>query len=272
MSFQNPENNNIEKEYNIKYFLTYHKEDISAFQHPGIIPLKLDQTEYFEYESYRMLKPEDIPDVKYIGFISPKVLIKSKYKTVESLFTVDTSISFRNISVHEQSKPCEKFATKNHGVNFLVLWSWLLTQLGIPLTIMNTYPVFYCNCWVADRNTFISYLEFAKKAITIIDNAPEDIKEVLESDPKYQGPLLKTGILEERFGKPYYPWQPFLMERLVCVYAHIKEANIQLSLKDQSCLLCQQHDLHEKNISWSKDPSTNHSCIPLEDIPIVLQL
>lgn len=216
----------------LKYFLTYHEEDIQEFNHPNIIPLKLDQTEYFEYESYRMLKQEDIPDVKYIGFISPKVLIKSKYKTVESLFTVDTSISFRNISIKEDCKPCEEFATKNHGANFMVLWSWFLTQLGIPLTIMNTYPVFYCNCWVADRDTFISYLEFAKKAMKIIDNAPEDIKEILDTDPKYTGPLLRKGILEERFDKPYYPWQPFLMERLVCVYAYIKQANIQLSSKD----------------------------------------
>ena len=216
----------------LKYFLTYHEEDIQQFMHPDIIRLKLDQTEYFEYESYRMLKAEDIPDVKYIGFISPKVLIKSKYKTVESLFTIDTSKPFRNISICENCKPCEEFAIKSHGINFLVLWSWLWIQLGIPLTIMNKYPVFYCNCWVADRDTFISYLEFAKKAMKIIDNAPEDIKEILNTNPKYKGALTGKGILEKRFGKPYYPWQPFLMERLVCVYAYIKEANIQLSSKD----------------------------------------
>lgn len=232
MDFQCLEPKIIDKNPELKYFLTYHEEDIQQIMHPDIIPLKLDQTEYFEYESYRMLKPEDIPDVKYIGFISPKVLIKSKYKTVESLFTVDTSISFRNISIRENCKPCEEFAAKNHGANFMILWTWLWIQLGIPLTIMNTYPVFYCNCWVADRDTFISYLEFAKKAMKIIDNAPEDIKEILNTDPKYKGALTGKGILEERFGKPYYPWQPFLMERLVCVYAHIKQANIQLSSKD----------------------------------------
>lgn len=269
MNIQCPE---PEKEPQLKYFLTYHEEDIQQFNHPDIIRLKLDQTEYFEYESYRMLKPEDIPDVKYIGFISPKVLKKSKYKTVESLFTVDTSKPFRNISISENCKPCEEFAAKNHGIDFLVLWTWLWIQLGIPLNIMNKYPMFYCNCWVADRDTFISYLEFAKKAIKMIDNAPEDIKEILKTDPKYKGALTGKGILEKRFGKPYYPWQPFLMERLVCVYAYIKEANIQLSLKDQPCLLCQPHDLHEKNIFCSEDLPTNHSCIPPEDTPIVLQL
>ena len=219
-----------EKESELKYFLTYHQEDIKQFNHPDIIPLKLDQTEYFEYESYRMLKPEDIPDVKYIGFISPKVLIKSKYKTVESLFTVDTSKTFAPI-LPNNNKP-EKSATEYHGANFLVLWTWLWIQLGIPLNIMDNYHPFYCNFWAADRDTFISYLEFAKKAMTIIDNAPEDIKEILKTDPRYRDGKLSRDLLQKKFGKPYYPWQPFLMERLVCVYAHIKQANIQLSSKD----------------------------------------
>jgi len=217
----------------IQYFLTYHNEDISAFEHPDIIPLKLDQTKYFEYESYRMLKPEDIPDVKYLGFISPKVLIKSKtHKTVNSLFKMNKTKLFRSFSIHPSVVPCEETSIKNHGNNFLVLWTWLWIQLGIPLNIMNKYSMIYCNCWVTDRDTFIAYLDFAKKAMTIIDNAPQDIREILETDPKYRGALYGTGILEERFGKPYYPWQPFLMERLVSVYAYIKEANIQLSSKD----------------------------------------
>ena len=63
-----------EKESELKYFLTYHQEDIKQFNHPDIIPLKLDQTEYFEYESYRMLKPEDIPDVLRSNFKIPSEL------------------------------------------------------------------------------------------------------------------------------------------------------------------------------------------------------
>jgi hypothetical protein len=64
-------------------------------------------------------------------------------------------------------------------------------------------------------------LKLAKRAIAIIDNAPPHIKYLLASDSRYDGKLLRTGVLEKRFGKPYYPWQPFLMERLICVYTFI---------------------------------------------------
>jgi hypothetical protein len=99
----------------------------------------------------------------------------------------------------------------------------MLDQLDLKWTI-NKYKVFYCNFWITNRETFIEYLAFAKKVISLFDNAPPHIKELLNTDPKYKGKLIGTGILEKRFGKPYYTWQPFILERVVCLFDYIKTA------------------------------------------------
>jgi hypothetical protein len=62
----------------------------------------------------------------------------------------------------------------------------------------------------------------AKRAIKALDGATGSIKQLLTTNPNYPGKLLGTGVLERRFGKSYYPWQPFLMERLICAYSHDK--------------------------------------------------
>ena len=81
------------------------------------------------------------------------------------------------------------------------------------------------------RPIFLEYLSLAKQAIKCLDSPPPHIQYALKTDPLYTGRLIGTGILEKRFGKPYYPWQPFIMERLICAFAYLKETNGQSSLE-----------------------------------------
>lgn len=213
-----------------KIFLAYHNEDISQFNHPDIIPIKLDQTEYFESEIFRMLTPDMIPDADYIGLITPSIFRKVPSLTIETLFTQKPD-PFAKLSLWLPDALCDSIAVKYHGQMYMVIYLWLLEQLNIPMTIVNKYTAFYCNMWITKRPIFLEYLSLAKQAIKCLDSPPPHIQYALKTDSLYPGRLIGTGILEKRFGKPYYPWQPFIMERLICAFAYLKETNGQSSLE-----------------------------------------
>ena len=204
-----------------KIFLLYNDEDISAFSHPDIIPVKLNQTEYFESEFFRMIEPADIPNADNIGIITPSLFNKCKGITLDELFKMKPDPYI--VKLYTTNEPCENNATGYHGIFFIVLWSWILEQYDISYLNFNEYPGFFSNLWITRRDLFIEYLGFAKNTIKLIDNAPLRIKEVLETNPNYGHAKISTDILQRRFGKPYYPWQPFLMERLICLFIHLKE-------------------------------------------------
>jgi hypothetical protein len=202
-------------------FLLYNDEDIRAFNHPGVVPLKLNQSEYFESEVFRML--EDVPEADNIGLITPSIFKKVPGITLERLFELKPD-PISKLLLWLPHIPTDILGERYHGTNYTCLMLWLLEELKISTDIIGKYQGFYSNLWVAKRDFFVEYLKLAKRAITVIDNAPPHIKYLLASNPNYPGNLVRTGILEKRFGKPYYPWQPFLMERLICVYAHIVTA------------------------------------------------
>jgi hypothetical protein len=207
-----------------KIFLAYYDEDISEYNHPNIIPIKLNQTEYFESEIFRMITPSMIPNVDNIGMITPSFFKKVPGVTLDSLFNKVPN-PFTKLLLWREHIPCDFLATQCHGEMYMVIMSWLLKELNIPISIINRYKGFYCNMWITKREIFLEYLELAKKAIKCIDSAPPNIKLALSTDPNYNGKLKETGILEKRFGKSYYPWQPFIMERLICAFAYTKQAS-----------------------------------------------
>jgi hypothetical protein len=204
-----------------KIFLLYNDEDISVFNHPDIIPIKLNQTEYFESEFFRMIEAEDVPNADNIGIITPSLFKKCKDITLDTLFKMRPTPYI--VKLFTTNEPCENNATMYHGIFFVVLWSWILEQYDISYLNFNEYPAFFSNLWITRRDLFIEYLAFAKNTMNLIDKAPLRIKEVLETNPHYGDAKISTEILELRFGKSYYPWQPFLMERLICLFIHLKE-------------------------------------------------
>ena len=205
-----------------KIFLAYNDEDISRFNHPDIIPVKLNQTEYFESEIFRMLTPDMIPEADNIGIITPSLFNKVPGITIDSLFKQRPE-QFTKLLLWQDQVSADTLALRYHGQTYVVINLWLLEQLKFPLSIVNNYKGFYCNLWITKRSLFLEYLEVAKRAIKFLDSPSPHIQKALATDPLYRGKLMGTGILEKRFGKHYYPWQPFIMERLICAFAHLKE-------------------------------------------------
>ena len=205
----------------IKIFLLYNDENISAYNHQDIIPIKLKQTEYFESEFFRMIEAEDVPDADNIGIITPSFFRKVKGVSIDSLLKMRPNPYI--VKLFTFNNKCESSAANYHGVFFTVLWSWIFEQYNISYMNFDRYTVCYSNLWITRRDFFIEYLRFAKNTIKLIDNAPPRIKEVLSTNPNYTYGNMRAELLEKKFGKPYYPWQPFLMERLICLFIHLKE-------------------------------------------------
>lgn len=205
-----------------KIFLLYNSEDITAYNHKDIIPFKLNQTEYFESEAFRMLNEEDLPDVENIGFITPSSKFKIPNFSIEKILQLQANpITF----LWPQQEKCEEHAVKWHGDEFLIIWKYLLDCHSISYDIINTYNISFSNLWIAKKTFVIEYLKFAKKTINFLDNSKDEIKNILFSDSKYIGKLTSTGILKKKFGYNHYPFHPFVMERIICLFSRIKTVN-----------------------------------------------
>ena len=203
-----------------KLFLLYHNEDISEYSHPDIIPLKLIQTPYFESEAFRMLT--DLPDAENIGFLTPSAKNKIKYFSIEKILELDPDpITFLLPIV----KKIEKDSILFHGIKFVNLWKYILDSHSISHSVMNTYIGGYSNLWVAKREFVAEYLKFARRTMFLLDISPMPIQNILFSDSMYHGKLINTGILDKRFGFNHYPWHPFLLERLISLFAKIKNVD-----------------------------------------------
>jgi hypothetical protein len=74
--------------------------------------------------------------------------------------------------------------------------------------------------WIANKQFVEKFLKTAKQAIYLCENAPENIKEMLYSDPNYNGSI--KHLCMEKFGIPHYPFHPFILENLICLLSHIE--------------------------------------------------
>jgi hypothetical protein len=173
------------------------------------------QNKYFESNGF--LKIKDIPDKKYIGILTPSLTRKTKL-TIDYILQKIIKHNEDVIPLYYSGESVIKQAIKHHGDNFKILWNWLLKELNVPLNI--DIPAFYSNLWILKREYFIDYLEFFKKIINILENAPIDIQIILNSDSMYVGKISPEKLLYKT-GYSYYTFYPFILERIICLYVKL---------------------------------------------------
>jgi len=204
---------------NVRIYLLYNTENIDEYlTDPRIFPLKLEpQGEFFESEAFRMLNISDIPsEIEYIGFITPSFFRK-------------TRLTLKDIAPPQNRKNIRAFWAKRnggesyidqgaryHGAIFRRIWDWLIENLGYNSEGI-TYKQYHIwsNMWILSRGNFEIYLEIAKKAVNLLDNAPPHIKSLLFSDALYYEGKLSSDRLLKLCGTQHYPFHPFIMERLI---------------------------------------------------------
>jgi len=206
-----------------KLFLLYSYEDIGKYNHPNIIPLKLDQTEYFESEAFRMLEEKDLPDCDNIAFISPKALERNIEKISLKQYMEGLDKYIHTI------EPLHMFSLHHtlldsiyaHGEKFLKIWTILSYRIGFINYRNHDIKMFYRNSWIAKRETVIGFLRFIKPLFKIMEE-PE-LKELAFTDSGYNDGSLTREVLIAKLGVPYYTQHAFVFERLICLYRYMME-------------------------------------------------
>jgi hypothetical protein len=215
---------------NTRIYLLYNNEKIDEYlSDPRIFPLKLEpQGKFFESEAFRMLNMSDIPsEIDYIGFTTPSFFRKSG-KRLGDIVVPKSPFSITSCSnMIRSDKSYMHLAMEYHGDTFKTIWDWLISELGYnPVNIHYGSIHIYCNMWVLSRDTFNIFLPIAKKAVKLLDNAPPSIDKLLFMDSTYDGRLSKDKLIE-LCGVPYYPYHPFIMERLICFVCDRYNWNVQ---------------------------------------------
>ncbi len=208
---------------NTLLYLPYYYEDITSFKKdPRIVPVKIEpQTHFQEYWTYNLIDLNTIPEsIEYIGFVCSKFHEKSRGFKLQSLNYYENYDCVHSYNNPRSNKSYLDIANEFHP-NFKRIWYWLLEQLGFdPKTFQHSKIHIYSNMWLAPKHIAIQYVEFAKKVLPILENAPPHIEALLKSNSTYNGKHPKDALIK-MYGVPYYQYYPFIMERLMCLFCDI---------------------------------------------------
>jgi hypothetical protein len=212
----------------VKLFLLYSYENIEHLRHEDIIPLKLDQSVYFESTAFRMLKYSDLPKCDAIGFITPKsfnnLLLSTDFNTFMN-HTLQVEIK-EIIPIFHFPGHTLNHGIQSHGPDFKTIWKYLSENVGYGTDYdFDEVPVFFRNAWVAPRSQVVGFLYFAKECMRVLDAAPPNIEELLYSDANYMYATLDKNTLLRKFGVPHYTFHPFIMEYAICIYKYMTEGD-----------------------------------------------
>lgn len=101
---------------------------------------------------------------------------------------------------------------------FKDVWVPLLCRLGYSAedAASPDIPTFYCNYWLCRPPWMDRYITFFVQAKGLLDTWPR-IQEALWSDSDYEAQM-PVERCRQIWGVPYYPFHPFVGERLPCFF------------------------------------------------------
>jgi len=203
------------------YFLFYYNEDISAFQHPNITPIKLEDgpnSVFFETRGYLQIDINTIPNVDNIGFLTPSILRKSRFRDIHQILKL--SLPENTVGgFAKYNKNILRNMVTHHSIMSLTLWNYILnrTEAYAGMTGVE-FPGSHSNMFITKREIAVKFIEFMQQIIGTMNNMDDKHKNILYSNSQYRGKLTKS-ILLARTGYPHYTYHAFLCERFIGLYA-----------------------------------------------------
>ena len=82
----------------------------------------------------------------------------------------------------------------------------------------------FSNLWLTKRDIAIEYIRFIRSAIETIKSTTGREADLLHSQIRYGGGL-SSALLQQRTGFPHYTYHAFLCERMIGIFAMIKNIN-----------------------------------------------
>lgn len=112
---------------------------------------------------------------------------------------------------------------------FLEVWVPLLLHLGYAASdvVHSHMPAFFCNYWLATPAWMDKFLVFYSSVRDALEDLP-NIQEALWSDSGYRR-TLSAEKCEQLYGRPYFPYHPFVCERLACFFFWSEKATVALA-------------------------------------------
>lgn len=115
--------------------------------------------------------------------------------------------------------------------NFITIWNKLLDKLELvgykKVIDQKQIKGFFCNYWAAKPEWMQRYISFFRKARILMDyNQP--IRNEIWKNSNYPLKLTEYELMRI-YGKPYYPYIPFICERLPCYYFENEDATILIN-------------------------------------------
>lgn len=189
--------------------------------------ININTTIYFEnimYDNWLIAHKDEWINYDYVGTLSWKSHTKIRLPKLDHIKSIE-SINFENPDVVAFAPANMNLlyqATRDHGFKFKTLWIEILKKLNYSMEkIMDpSIKLFWCNYWMAKPNVMLDYIKFFQQVKLVLENTKE-IQSDLWSNSNYNGYVSKERLIEI-FGRPYYTYHPFLLERLPCFFFHQK--------------------------------------------------
>ena len=208
------------------YFLFYYNEDIRAFRHPNITPVRLNEENavFFESRGFLQIDINSIPVTDNIGFLTPSMFRKSRVRSINDLFKIpiaeNTIVGFYSL-INNTLQNAKQF----HSPTFIHLWKNILTRMNYAAFENREFRCSFSNLWVTKRAIAIDYIHFIRSVINTIKNTTGKEKTLIFSKIDYTTGRLSSEVLKQRTGYPHYTYHAFLCERMIGAYAMIKNIN-----------------------------------------------
>ena len=204
------------------------RQDFKDF--PWAFPVLIPTTFYLESVMYSHVLQrlrEQWEHADYVGTIS--------YSAIEKLYDIsaiygtlhDARDKKADVAAFLYRGDSLVAAAEKWHPGFLRIWVGALRYLGFPTDqiLSEQIPSFYCNYWAATPKVMKDYMQFVRVFVHTLDTLPV-ISDEVWNDCGYsaRGPEIAKVPSEHCmriWGVPYYPFHPFLLERLPCFFFHV---------------------------------------------------
>ncbi|MEM9109154.1 MAG: hypothetical protein AAGC72_03950 [Planctomycetota bacterium] len=221
-----PSSNRTVKKNKLRIFQIYFSQESKKNLEPELFPYYNNNcTKYFENSVIRtLIESREHVNQDYFGVFSHNFRLKLKnwdhsrsydqYEELENYVLGSGADVISVLNTNDNHDPIE-IGDWWHP-NFSRVMKMVLNKVGFKYQRKALKHSLYCNCFVATPHFWESYCtELLFPAIDVMEKAEGELWHRLNSNSNY-APLAKN--LQEKFGLKYYPYHPFICERLPNIY------------------------------------------------------
>lgn len=203
-------------------YIKYHNEDCTVFFENDVMRKLVEDgkhlgVEYFGVVSHKLKEK--------LGFTMkekwrhlPNIANHSTNEFTPELFEAELRkgkpdvMSFQRHMPHDPIKQADRFHPE-----FSSYWAYIMHQIGYKWEPTHFQDVFYCNYFVAKPEIYEKFVkEMLAPAMDVMKNMPE-----LMGNSRYAQVL--PAVLQAKFGITWYPYHPFICERMFSYFVHLHQ-------------------------------------------------